>query len=132
MLLTLLSLCSELFTVCVRRFLKYSSSLNCVRVCKIAIQYLNQECTPGDSTIASGFAYLRKFKDELQLIRYEAGGYSGQNACRYHIHLANPFKPSVLFMGHRQTVKNQTKDRRTRRLVRFCTVCLQNVHLKFE
>ena len=41
-------------------------------------------------------------------------------------------KPSVLLMGRRQTVQNQTRRRRTRRPIRFSTVCLQNVLLKLE
>ena len=39
----------------------------------------------------------------------------------------NPFKPSVLFVGQKQTVKTQM-----RRQIRFSTVCLQNVLSKFE
>ena len=35
-------------------------------------------------------------------------------------------------MGHRQTVQNQTRRHRTRRLIRFLTICFQNVLLKFE
>ena len=44
----------------------------------------------------------------------------------------NPFKPSVLFVGHRQTVETQTRRRRTQCLIRVSTVCLQNVLSKFE
>ena len=44
----------------------------------------------------------------------------------------NPFKANALFMGHWQTVENQIRHHRMRRLLRFCTVCLQNVLLKFE
>ena len=33
-------------------------------------------------------------------------------------------------MGHRQTVKNQIRRHRTRGLIRFCSVCLQNVLLE--
>ena len=46
--------------------------------------------------------------------------------------LLNPFKPRALFVGHRQTVQNQIRRGNTRRLIRFSTVCLQNVLLKFE
>ena len=41
--------------------------------------------------------------------------------------LINPFKPSVLIMVHRQTMQNQIRRRRARRLISFLTVCLQNV-----
>ena len=44
----------------------------------------------------------------------------------------NPHKPSVLFVGHRQTAQTQIRHRRMQRLIRFSTVCLQNVLLKFE
>ena len=37
----------------------------------------------------------------------------------------NPYKPSVLFVGHRQTVKNQIRRRIKRRLIRFSTVYKQ-------
>ena len=39
----------------------------------------------------------------------------------------NQFKPSVLFVGHMQTVDTQTRRRTMRRLIRVSTVCLQNV-----
>ena len=35
----------------------------------------------------------------------------------------NPYKPSVPFLGHRQTVQTQIRWRRTRRLIRVFTVC---------
>ena len=44
----------------------------------------------------------------------------------------NPYKPSVLFIWHRQTVQNQTGRRRLRRLIRLSTVCLQNVLLQLQ
>ena len=44
----------------------------------------------------------------------------------------NPFKHSILFMGHQKTVQNQIRCRGMRHLIRFCTVCFQNVHSKFE
>ena len=44
----------------------------------------------------------------------------------------NPYKPSVLFVGHRQTVQNQITRRKTRLPIRFSTVCLQKFLLKFE
>ena len=37
--------------------------------------------------------------------------------------LFNPYKPSVLYVGHRQTVQNQNRRHRTRRLIRFSTIC---------
>ena len=39
----------------------------------------------------------------------------------------NPFKLSVLFVGHMQTVETQTRRHRTRCLIRVSTVCLWNV-----
>ena len=42
---------------------------------------------------------------------------------------SNPYKPRVLFVGHRQTVQNQIK---TRRLICFSTVCKHKFLLKFE
>ena len=47
-----------------------------------------------------------------------------------NLHGANPFKPSVLFMWHWQTVLTQIRRHRTRRLIRVSTVCLHNVLLK--
>ena len=44
----------------------------------------------------------------------------------------NPYKPSVLLVGHRQTAQTKIKWRRTRRLIRVPTICLQNSLLKFE
>ena len=44
----------------------------------------------------------------------------------------NPYKHSVLFVGHQQTVQNQTRRRKKRRLFKFSTVCLQEFLLKFE
>ena len=46
--------------------------------------------------------------------------------------LLNTYKPSVLFVGHRQTAQTQIRRRRTRRLIGVSTVSLQNVLLKFE
>ena len=37
------------------------------------------------------------------------------------LNVFNPYKPSILFMGHQQTVQNQIRRRRTRRLIRFLT-----------
>ena len=37
----------------------------------------------------------------------------------------NPLKPSVLFVGHWQTVQTQIRRHRTRRLIRVSSVCLQ-------
>ena len=45
-----------------------------------------------------------------------------------HIHCIS----SVHFMGRQQTMLNQIKRHRMRRLIRFSTVCLQNVLLEFE
>ena len=42
--------------------------------------------------------------------------------------IVDPFKPSVLIMGHLQTMQNQIRQH----LIRFSTVCLQNVLIKFE
>ena len=35
----------------------------------------------------------------------------------------NPYKPSVYFVGHRQTVQTQSKRRKLWRLIRVSTVC---------
>ena len=39
---------------------------------------------------------------------------------------SNPYKPSVLFVGHQQTVQNQIRRCIMRLLIRFSTVCSQN------
>ena len=44
----------------------------------------------------------------------------------------NPYKPSVLFVRHRQTVQTQTRRRTTQRLIRASTVCFQNVLYKSD
>ena len=44
----------------------------------------------------------------------------------------NPFKPSVPFVGHRQTMQIKIRRHRMWRLIRISTVCLQNVLLKFQ
>ena len=36
----------------------------------------------------------------------------------------NPYKPSVFFVGHRQTVQTQIRRHRTWRMIRVFTVCL--------
>ena len=35
----------------------------------------------------------------------------------------NPYKPSILFLGHMQTVQTQIRRHRTRRLIKIFTVC---------
>ena len=49
-----------------------------------------------------------------------------------HVCRLNPYKPSILFVGHRQTVETQIRRHITWHLIRVSTVCLQNVLLKFE
>ena len=44
----------------------------------------------------------------------------------------NPYKSSVLFVGHRQTAQNQIRRHKTRCLIRILYVCLHNVLLKFK
>ena len=44
----------------------------------------------------------------------------------------NPYKPSVFFVGHRQTMQTQIRHRMMRCLIRIFTVCLQNNLSKFE
>ena len=44
----------------------------------------------------------------------------------------NPYKPSVLFVGHQQTVQNQIRRCKTLHLIRFSTVCKQKFLLRFE
>ena len=46
--------------------------------------------------------------------------------CKIKQNMINPYKPIVLFVGHRQTVLIHVS------LIRFSTVCLQNVLSKFE
>ena len=41
-------------------------------------------------------------------------------------------KHCVLFVGHRQKEQNQIRRLKTRRLIRFSTVCLQNFISKLE
>ena len=41
----------------------------------------------------------------------------------------NQFKPSVLFVGHMQTVVTQTRRRTMRRLIRVSTVCLCSINI---
>ena len=48
------------------------------------------------------------------------------------VYQINPYKPSVLFVGHRQTVQNQIRRRKTRLLIKFSTVCLQKFLLRYE
>ena len=43
-----------------------------------------------------------------------------------------PNKPSVLFVGHKQTVQNLIRRHKMWRLIRFSTGCLQKFLLKFE
>ena len=50
----------------------------------------------------------------------------------FFIYDVNPYKPSVLFVGHRKTMHAQISRSRTRHLIRVPTVCTQNVLLKFE
>ena len=40
--------------------------------------------------------------------------------------LINPYKPSFLFVAHRQTVQAQTRHHKALRLIRVSTVCSQN------
>ena len=44
----------------------------------------------------------------------------------------NPYKHSVVLVGHRQTMQNQTGHRRMRRLIRVFTIGLQNFLFNFE
>ena len=40
----------------------------------------------------------------------------------------NPYMPGVLFVGHQRTEQNQISRRKTRRLIRFSTICLQKFY----
>ena len=51
--------------------------------------------------------------------------------CNKYQNLINPYKPSDLFMGHRQTVQIQTRHCIMWCLIRNFTVCLQYLLLKF-
>ena len=44
----------------------------------------------------------------------------------------NPYKPSVLFVGHGQTVQTHIRRRIMRRLIRVFTVYIHNVLLKIN
>ena len=48
-----------------------------------------------------------------------------------YLDMINPFKPSVLYVRHRQAMQTQIRRRTTRRLIRVSTVCLHNVPLQF-
>ena len=50
--------------------------------------------------------------------------YSFTNMSHYRHTYTYSYKPSVLFVGHRQTVKTQIRRRRMRRLIRISTICL--------
>ena len=60
-----------------------------------------------------------------EIVRAKVGNGKGCLKC------VNQFKPSVLFVGHRQTGDTQSR-RRTRCMIRVSNVCLQNVLSKFE
>ena len=46
------------------------------------------------------------------------------SCCPPLIQRVKPYKPSVFFVGHRQTVQTQTRHHRMWRLIRVYTVCL--------
>ena len=46
--------------------------------------------------------------------------------------LINPYKPSILFVGQRQTMQTQIRRYRMLRLIRVSTLCHQNVLSHFE
>ena len=46
--------------------------------------------------------------------------------------LLNPYKPSIHFIGHQQTVQNQIRCHRMQPLIRISTISLQHVLSKFE
>ena len=48
------------------------------------------------------------------------------------IQRVNPYKPSILFVAHWQTVQNQIRHRITWHLIRFSTVCLQKCLLNLK
>ena len=50
----------------------------------------------------------------------------------YTTKVFNPYKTSVLFVGHRQIVQAKIRRHRLQCLIRFSTEYLQNVLLKFE
>ena len=50
----------------------------------------------------------------------------------YTTKVFNPYKTSVLFVGHRQIAQAMIRRHRLQCLIRFFTVCLQDVLLKFE
>ena len=46
--------------------------------------------------------------------------------------MVNPYKPCILFVGHRQTVQTKIRCHQMPLLIKVSNVCLQNVLLKFE
>ena len=75
------------------------------------------------STVITYSWHLTKWKNQLKFVH--------ASGCLFCF-CFNLYKPSVLLMGHRQTAQNQTRRRRSRRLVRFSTVCSQKVLLDME
>ena len=63
---------------------------------------------------------------------YELRSFPKQQKTALFNVLFNPYKPSALFVGNRQTVENQIRRRKTQRLIRFSTGCLQKFLLKLE
>ena len=59
-------------------------------------------------------------------------GYQQKTKVAASKEIVNTYKPSILFVGHRQTVQTQFRLKRTLCPIRVSTICLQNVLLKFE
>ena len=68
------------------------------------------------------YPIIIKFDEETMQLRWVT----------YTTKLFNPYKTSVLFVGHRQIVQAEIRRHRLQCLIRLSTVCLQDVLLKFE
>ena len=55
-----------------------------------------------------------------------------KSVCQSTVIRLNPYKPSVPFVEHGQTVQTKIRCRRMQRLIRVSTVFLQKAQLKFD
>ena len=62
------------------------------------------------------------FEKKSAVVNMKKQKNSKKTACEELI-ILNPYKPSVLLMGHQQTVQDQIRCHRVRHLIRFITVC---------
>ena len=69
-------------------------------------------------------AKVKLFYDYLKM--------NAKKKCQFYRPFIHGTYPIVFFMGHKQSVQNQIRRHRRQRLIRFYTLCLQNVLLKFQ